>query len=86
MEHNTTKSGALREVYERLGKRNQSVGDTLRLLTERGIKASRASIYQTIDGRSSRREIVDAFLEVAETEFARRRQIEERASRLVAEA
>lgn len=88
MEDNTTKeptpAGALGEVYKRLGTRNNAVQDTLNLLTHRGLKASRASVYETIHGRSHRREIVEAFLEVAEAEFARRQQVEERAAVLLA--
>lgn len=86
MEHNTTPPATLRDLYERLGPRNPSVNDTLKLLEARGIKASRAGIYQTIAGRSSRREVVEAFLEVAEAEFERRRQVEQRATRLIAES
>ena len=84
MEDNTTSSPILREIYDQLGPRNQSVNDTLKLLSGKGVKASRASIYQTIAGRSQRREIVEAFLEVAEVEFERRRQVEQRATRLLA--
>ncbi|SDY57083.1 MULTISPECIES: hypothetical protein [Hymenobacter] len=86
MEQEAKKTGQLREIYERLGKRNQSVNDTLKLLKSRGVKASRASIYQTIDGRSNRREVVEAFMEVAEAELARRRQLEKRATRIIADS
>ena len=86
IEHNTTSANKLRDLYDRLGPRNPSVNDTLKLLESRGIKASRASIYQTIAGRSRRREVVEAFLEVAEAEFERRRQVEQRANRLIAES
>ena len=86
MEDNTTNPTILREVYDRLGPRNQSINDTLQLLASRGIKVSRASVYQTIAGRSQRREVVEAFLEVAEAELERRRQVEQRAARLITEA
>ena len=84
MEHNTSATPTLRDIYDRLGPRNQSVKDVLKLLTDRGIKASRAGIYQTIHGRSQRREVVEAFLEVAEAEFTRRRQAGERTRQLAA--
>lgn len=86
MEDITTPVNKLRNLYDLLGPRNPSVNDTLRLLEARGIKASRASIYQTIAGRSRRREVVEAFLEVAEAEITRRREVEERASRLIAQS
>ena len=85
MEQNTTQGPTLRDVYNRLGPRNQSVRDTLQRLADKGIKVSRASVYQTIEGRSNRREVVDAFLEAAEAEFARREQTQERISQLAAE-
>ena len=87
MEDNTTSTPPiLREVYDRLGPRNPSINDTLKLLASRGLKVSRACVYQTIAGRSQRREVVEAFLEVAEAELVRRRQVEQRAACLITEA
>lgn len=82
MEQNTTAPPTLRDVYERLGPRNQAVNDTLNLLKGRGIKVSKNGIYQTIEGRSNRREVVEAFLETAEAELQRRKDVQERINQL----
>ena len=76
----------LQKVLQKLGGKNTVVQDTLTKLQSAGIKTSRSALYQAIAGRSHRKEIVDVFLEVAEAEFARRREVEDRARQLVAEA
>ena len=76
----------LQLVLQKLGGKNTVVQDTLARLQAAGIKTSRSAVYQAIAGRSHRKELIDAFLEVAACEFARRRQVEERARQLVAEA
>ena len=76
----------LQLVLQKLGGKNTMVQDTITRLKAAGIKTSRSALYQAIAGRSHKKEVVDVFLEVAEGEFARRRQVEERARQLVAEA
>lgn len=82
MDGNTTVERTLMDVFKRLGEGNTAVTDTLKLLTDRGVKCSRNSVYQTIHGRSSKREVVEAFLETAEAEFQRRKDVQERISQL----
>ncbi len=55
-------------------------------LRAEGVKISQSALYQAVAGRSHRKEVVEAFLEVAEAEFARRREVDERARQLVAQA
>lgn len=86
MEQNGKEATPLQQVLQKLGGKNTVVQDTLAKLQEAGIKTSRSALYQTIAGRSHRKEVVDTFLEVAEAEFARRRGVDERARQLVAEA
>ncbi|TFZ65624.1 hypothetical protein E4631_15500 [Hymenobacter sp. UV11] len=86
MEPNEKELTALQLVLQKLGKKNTVVQDTLTKLQDSGVKISQSALYQAIAGRSHRKEVVDAFFEVAEAEFARRRGIEERARQLVAEA
>ena len=76
----------LQLVLQKLGGNNTVVQDTLTCLLAAGIKTSRSALYQAIAGRSHRKELVDTFLEVAEAEFTRRRQVEDRARQLVAAA
>ena len=76
----------LQLVLQKLGGKNTVVQETLAKLKATGIKTSKSALYQTIAGRSHKKELVDAFLEVAEGEFARRREVTERARQLVAEA
>lgn len=76
----------LQQVLQKLGAKNTVVQDTLAKLTEAGIKTSRSTIYQAIAGSNTRPEVVETFLKVAEAEFTRRREVDERARKLVAEA
>ena len=86
MEQNGKEATALQQVLQKLGGKNTVVQDTIAKLRASGIKTSRSALYQAIAGRSHRKEVVDMFLAVAEAEFTRRREVEERARQLVAEA
>jgi hypothetical protein len=86
MEPNEKEATPLQLILQKLGKKNTVVQDTLTKLRGAGIKISQSALYQAIAGRSHRKEVVDAFLEVAEAEFTRRREVDERARQLVAEA
>ncbi|GAB2778081.1 hypothetical protein HNQ93_001706 [Hymenobacter luteus] len=83
MEQNTNEPTEFQQILQRLGTGNTVVRDTIALLAERGLKVSRSAMYQALDGRSNRRELIEAFLETAEAEFERRRQVRERAARLI---
>lgn len=76
----------LQLVLQKLGGKNSVVHDTLAQLQAAGIKATKSALYNVIAGRTYRKEYVDVLLTVAEAEVARRKQVEERASRLVATA
>jgi hypothetical protein len=86
MEQNTNSPTEFQQILQRLGTGNTVVRDTIQLLAERGIKVSRSAMYQALDGRSNRKELIEAFLETAEAELERRRQVRERAARLINEA
>lgn len=86
MEPNGKDATPMQLILQKLGGNNTVVQDTLTKLAESGIKSSRSAVYQAIAGRSHRKEVVDTFLETAEAEFARRRQVAERARQMVAEA
>ncbi|UOQ51725.1 hypothetical protein [Hymenobacter cellulosivorans] len=83
MEPKEKEPTALQKVLQKLGGKHTVVRDTLARLQEKSIKISQSALYQTIAGRSHSKEIVDVFLEVAEAEFERRRQVEERARQLL---
>ncbi|UOQ80986.1 hypothetical protein [Hymenobacter sp. 5414T-23] len=72
----------MRKVLERLGQKSSVVQATLARLHERGVKASMSLVYKTINGEVQRHDVAETFLEVAEEEFARRRQLEDRARQL----
>lgn len=76
---------ALQEVLRKLGS-GFIVQATLDRVRANGAKASISLVYKVINGTSTRQDITDAFLTVAEEESARRRQVAERARQLVAEA
>ncbi|SHK70669.1 hypothetical protein [Hymenobacter psychrotolerans] len=86
MEQNTNSPTEFQQILQRLGTGNTVVRDTIQLLAERGVKVSRSAMYQALDGRSNRKELIEAFLETAEAELERRRQVRERAARLINEA
>ncbi|MBD2716702.1 hypothetical protein KBK19_16780 [Microvirga sp. STR05] len=72
----------MRKVLERLGQKSSVVQTTLARLRERGVKASVSLIYKTINGEVQRHDVAETFLEVAEEEFTRRAQLQERARQL----
>lgn len=86
MEQNTKEPTEFQQILQRMGTGNTVVRDTIQLLAERGVKVSKSAMYQALDGRSNRKELIEAFLETAEVEFERRRQVRERAARLIADA
>lgn len=86
MESKEKEPTALQLILQKLGGKNTVVRDTLARLQARGIKISKSMLYKNIADHHHRKEVVDVFLEVAEEEFARRRQVEERARQLIAEA
>ncbi|MET4104741.1 hypothetical protein [Hymenobacter sp. UYP22] len=86
MEQKEKKPGVLQQVLQKLGRRHSVIADTLTRLQDRGIKLSQSRLYQIIADDGARKEVADTFLEVAEEEFARRRQVQERARQLINEA
>ena len=86
MESNEKEATPLQLVLQKLGAKNTVVQDTLVKLTTAGIKISRSTIYQAIAGSNTRPEVAETFLQVAEAEFTRRREVAERARQMVAEA
>ena len=86
MDSNEKEPTPLQLVLQKLGAKNTVVQDTLVKLTVAGVKISRSTIYQAIAGSSTRPEVAETFLQVAEAEFARRRELDERARKLVAQA
>ena len=76
---------ALQQLSKKLG-RNTLVADTLVRLRDKGVKASPSLVYKVVAGDVHREDVAEAFLAVAEEEIARRRQLEERARQLVAQA
>lgn len=76
----------LQLVLQKLGGKNSVVHDTLEELRAAGVKVTKSALYNVIAGRTYRKEYVDVLLTVAEAEVARRKQVEERAGRLVATA
>ncbi|NVO84270.1 hypothetical protein [Hymenobacter terrestris] len=83
MENNGKTPTSLQLVLQKLGGKSSIMRDTLDRLQERGIKSSKSTLYQAIAGRTHRQELVEVFLELAEEEFERRRQVEERARQLI---
>ncbi|QKG55205.1 hypothetical protein GKZ68_00260 [Hymenobacter sp. BRD128] len=75
----------MQEVLRKLGG-GAIAQATLDRVRASGAKASLSLVYKVIAGTSTRQDIADAFLSVAEEEAARRRQVEQRARQLVAEA
>ncbi|WBO84477.1 hypothetical protein [Hymenobacter yonginensis] len=73
-------------ILRKLGHKNGVVEETIKRLKERGISISTSGMYQVLNGRSTRPELVETFLEVAEEVKARQQQIQERARQLIAES
>ena len=84
MEATEKETNPLQQVLQKLGGRNAIVQATLTRLQQAGAKVSLSLIYKVIAGTSTRQDIADAFL--AEAEINRRREVTERARRLVAKA
>ncbi|RSK49402.1 hypothetical protein [Hymenobacter rigui] len=72
----------MRKVLERLGQKSSVVQATVARLQQRSVKVSVSLVYKVINGEVQRHDVAEAFLEVAEEEFTRRRQLEERARQL----
>ncbi|WP_210521341.1 hypothetical protein [Hymenobacter terricola] len=86
MEQNEKEPTPLQLVLQKLGAKNTVVQETLAKLSDAGIKVSRSTIYQAIAGSNTRPEVAETFMQVAEAEFTRRRELAERARQLIAEA
>ena len=86
METTEKETNPLQQVLQKLGGRNAIVQATLTRLQQAGAKVSLSLIYKVIAGTSTRQDIADAFLAEAEAEINRRREVTERARRLVAKA
>lgn len=82
MNRNTKEPTELQKVLERLGPDQSVVKDAIAALSEQGIKVSRSDMYQVVNGRSGRRELVEAFLTAAETEHNRRELVKERSAKI----
>ena len=86
MEATEKETNPLQQVLQKLGGRNAIVQATLTRLQQAGAKVSLSLIYKVIAGTSTRQDIADAFLAEVEAEINRRREVTERARRLVAKA
>lgn len=75
----------LQQLSRKLG-RNTLVADTIVKLRDKGVKASASLVYKVVAGDVHREDVATTFLEVAEAEITRRKQLDERARQLVAEA
>lgn len=80
----TKETTSLQRVLEKLGPGQSVVKDAIAALAEQNIHVSKSAIYQVVNGRSSRRELVEAFLAAAEAETHRRELVELRAAKLTA--
>ena len=74
----------LRDIFTKLGPRNNSVRLVVANLAARGIPYTTSAVYQVLQGRVKNSVITEEFLNVAETEFQRRRDIEARTRSLAA--
>lgn len=75
----------LQQLGRKLG-RNTLIADTLVRLREKGIKVSPSMVYKVVAGGIHREDIALAYMEVAEEEISRRRELDERAQQLIAQA
>ncbi len=82
MHENTKEPTELQKVLERLGPGQTVVKDAIAALAEQGIKVSRSTMYQVVNGRSGRKELVEAFLVAAEAEHDRRELIKQRSAKI----
>lgn len=84
MDRNTKEPTELQKVLERLGPGQTVVKDAIAALAGQGIKVSRSAMYQVVNGRSGRKELVEAFLVAAEAEHNRRELVKERTAKIAA--
>ncbi len=82
MHENTKEPTELQKVLERLGPGQTVVKDAIATLAEQGIKVSRSAMYQVVNGRSGRKELVEAFLVAAEAEHDRRELVKQRSAKI----
>ncbi len=79
-----TKPATLRDIFRKLGTRNSSVRQVVDNLAARNILYTTSAVYQVIQGRVKNSVITEEFLNVAEAEFQRRRDLEARTQTLAA--
>ena len=83
MEPNGTPRTEIRLLLDALGSGNTVVKDAMQALQERGIVVKKSTMYNVVNGRSERRELVEALLEAAEAETNRRVDVRKRAAAMV---
>ncbi|UYZ60214.1 hypothetical protein [Hymenobacter latericus] len=86
MEQPAKEPTLFQQILRSLPRKNGVVEETIRRLAQKGISITTSGIYQLLNGRSSRPEVIEVFLEVAEEAKDRQRQIQERAQKLIADA
>lgn len=84
MEQNIKERTELQKVLDKLGPGQTVVKDAIAALAEQGIMVGTSTMYQVVNGRSGRKELVEAFLTAAEAETQRRELVRQRAARLAA--
>ena len=84
MEQNTKERTELQKVLDKLGPGQTVVKDAIAALAEQGITVGTSTMYQVVNGRSGRKELVEAFLTAAEAETQRREIVKQRAAKLAA--
>ena len=84
MDRSTKEPTELQKVLERLGPGQSVVKDAIATLAEQGIKVSRSAMYQVVNGRSGKKELVEAFLAAAEAEHNRRELVKQRTAKIAA--
>lgn len=84
MEQNTKERTELQKVLDKLGPGQTVVKDAIAALAEQGITVGTSTMYQVVNGRSGRKELVEAFLTAAEAETQRRELVRQRAAKLAA--
>ena len=84
MDKNTKDPTELQKVLERLGPGQSVIRNAIAALAEQGIQVSRSTMYQVINGRSGKKELVEAFLAAAEAEHNRRELVKQRTAKIAA--
>ena len=84
MEQNTKERTELQKVLDKLGPGQTVIRDAIAALAEQGIRVGTSTMYQVVNGRSGRKELVEAFLTAAEAETQRREIVKQRAAKLAA--